>query len=253
MKKIEEIYNVKEINKNLLPEYQQIIEILNQLEEYLQDNTFEAVDELENEEYREYHKLKLDLMRSIIKIVRQEEMIFNYEEIEEVWGNEEFWQEIKERVTKETDYYLKMKSIRQIEKKERKNYYLKIFHIQYVEYENVEYACEKLELDKNRVILLFCIINFSENIIFGQYYSKRRFISLIFENFGLDNFDAEILWNLFEENKDIVEKIALVKKLNNIEHRISRLSMKLNNMSEELDFVSNIILDVWSIEDEING
>lgn len=219
-----------------------IIKILNDMEEQLEDSTFEKSEELEGEEYENFCDLKQKLVKQICKVIREAEMEFDFAKVSEFWGNNIFWREIETKVKRETEIFLKMKVIRQLEDSKRCEYYKRIFDIQYKERENLAFACEELKEKTELVELLFRLIVFCEKIIFNEQFSKRRFDTIVYHFYGLEKQDLTFLWQLFQKEYEMIEKIALFRSFRVIENSLITLEGAVNRLDD----------NVYEIWDELN-
>lgn len=223
--------------------------LLNKLEELTGNADFENAENLENKEYSEYCKVKNSLIGAIVQVVKAEKKAFDYTEVENTFGNREFWEQIKESVERDTDIFLKMEILRKLDLKSRKKYYLDVFSVMYDEHEDVDYACKKLKLSKELTLMIFKVMNLCENCIISRFFSKRRTDVLLNDTFGLESSDIEFLWNLFKENETRLEKIAFSNRLGGIEIRIAKMNSKIDEIQEEVDWISAIMCEFDETEE----
>ena len=106
---------------------EEINTLLKKLEELTGNADFENAENLGNEEYSEYCKIRNSLIGTIVQVVKAEKKAFDYAEVENTFGNQEFWEQIKESVERDTDIFLKMEILRKLDLKSRKKHYLEIF------------------------------------------------------------------------------------------------------------------------------
>lgn len=52
--------------------------------------------------------------------------------------------------------------------------------------------------------------------------------------YGLENSDAEILWDLFDDNRKNLELVAFSNHLNNIDYNLSKLFSKIDSIEKNL-------------------
>lgn len=223
--------------------------LLKKLEELTGNADFENAENLENKEYSEYCKVKNSLIGAIVQVVKAEKKAFDYTEVENTFGNREFWEQIKESVERDTDIFLKMEILRKLDLKSRKKYYLDVFSVMYDEHEDVDYACKKLKLSKELTLMIFKVMNLCENCIISRFFSKRRTDVLLNDTFGLESSDIEFLWNLFKENETRLEKIAFSNRLGGIEIRIAKMNSKIDEIQEEVDWISAIMCEFDETEE----
>lgn len=223
--------------------------LLNKLEELTGNADFENAENLENKEYSEYCKIKNSLIGTIVQAVKAEKKAFDYAEVENTFGNQEFWEQIKESVERDTDIFLKIEILRKLDLKSRKKHYLEIFSVIYDEHEDVDYACKKLELSKELTLMIFKVMNLCENCIISRFFSKRRIGVLLNDTFGLESPDIEFLWDLFKENETRLEKIAFSNRLGGIEIRITKMNSKIDEIQEEVDWISAIMCEFDETEE----
>lgn len=243
MKKIEEIYDaekLKEINKE---SYKKIVCFLTKLEKITGNIDFKNAENLEDTDYSEYCKLQNSLIRVIVQTVKEEERAFQYDELERICGNPDFWDEVKEEVLKETDLFLKMGNLRSMGFPVRQEYYQKIFSIIYDEYEDINYACKKLHISNETGILFFRIMSICENCIISRFFSKRRIGKILTDDFGLTEEDISFLWKIFKDNAARLEKIAFSNRLGSIEYRLSKIGSQVDDIEDEVGWITEILFE----------
>lgn len=228
---------------------EEINTLLKKLEELTGNADFENAENLGNEEYSEYCKIRNSLIGTIVQVVKAEKKAFDYAEVENTFGNQEFWEQIKESVERDTDIFLKMEILRKLDLKSRKKHYLEIFSVIYDEHEDVDYACRKLKLSKELTLMIFKVMNLCENCIISRFFSKRRIGVLLNDTFGLESPDIEFLWDLFKENETRLEKIAFSNRLGGIEIRITKMNSKIDEIQEEVDWISAIMCEFDETEE----
>lgn len=250
MKKLEEIYSLEKLTDSKREAYEKIIRILGKLEALLGNISFEDAEKLENEDYKKYYRLQTFLVKAIVRAVKEEEKPFEFKELEAICGNDDFWEEIKQSVSKETELFLKMKILRKLDFSVRKKCYLNIYSIIYDDCEDIEFACKKLQMDKEVVTLFFRVMNLCESCIISRFYSRRRVSALLSDSYGLAEQDAALLWKLFKDNAAKLEKIAFSNRLANIEYKLAKLGSQINDMEEEVGYISQILISFDEAEEE---
>lgn len=237
--KIEELF--ADLEENIRPHYQKVIDCLTKIEELLQDRSFEEAEELPDAEYDRYCELNTDLKMAIIRIIKLKDEEFSTAPLQQYWGNPEYWKEIEEDVEQYTSYFLEMREIRHMPKDDRLTYYQHVFDVIYYERENMFYAEKALGLPQKDIRILFRLIRNAENLIIQRELSERRFKSVIVDNFGICAGDAEYIWEMFTRDRDRIEMFAIKNQLNDLNSRISQLTKTLQDLCDNVDLLSDLL------------
>lgn len=242
MKKSEELYETDKLPADTAEDYKAVLNCLNDMEELTGEIGFGNAHELDGEDWDKYCGLRNRLIQMIVKIIRSQDKEFDFQALASSFGEPDFWEEIKEDVSKQTQEFLYMQPLRKIGLEERKAGYREAFGILYEEYETVGYMSRKLGLDQKIATLYIRVLRFSEDLILNYCISKRLF-HIRFRNYcGLDAEDADFLWELYSGEAGKLEKVALKNRLNDINYRVSRLVTQLEDIQERLDFLEYMML-----------
>ncbi|MCI8669521.1 MAG: hypothetical protein HFI34_08395 [Lachnospiraceae bacterium] len=187
----------------------------------------------------------------IIQQVKKEERNFNFDELRKMYQDQAFWDEIEEKVIKQTKNFIKFSSFRHLAKESRVKLCRDVFDMIYFERENVTYIVEYLEYARDLAEVANFLLYFSEDIIFNKCFSKRRYAEISAEILGLEIEDAEFMWNLFNEHKTEISDIVRARRFNSIEQKIIMLNKKFDILQKELEYyILNEYDDTFDEEDE---
>ncbi len=242
MKKIEEIYEIEKLPADLAEHYETVLKYLNDMEVLTGEAGFGNAYELEEKDWDRYCELKNGMVQTIVRIIRKQDREFDFQVLETFFQDSDFWDEIKNDVSRQTKEFLFMQPLRGIGAEERKIRYQDVFRILYEEHETIDYMSRELELDEKIATLYARVLRFSEDLILNFCISNRLFRIRFYNYCGLDAGDADFLWKLYSENRDRLEKIALKNRLNDINCKVSRLITQMKDVEERLDFLEYMML-----------
>lgn len=244
--KFNDIWEEGNITKEAQELYERLMEILNQCEELQKSQAEEQGDGAQDEEL---DAAKDNLVQCIVDIVRKEEKKFDFSRIEKLYGDDDFWEEIKEEVDRITCDYLRAGKFRQFDDDLRRKCFQTIFEMIYFEGEIPKYAAENLQIEMDEAKLLFYILSYSETFILIRGLSKRIFRSNILKKYGLSESDSDLIWELFQVNKEKIENIVLRRHLLEMDYKMSRICTRLKNLEDMCDLALDIFLDKEDEED----
>ena len=241
MKKFEDIYEGMELPAEIAEKYKEICQCLHDIEELTGESEFGNVLELEGEDWDYYCELRSCLVQVITDVVKKQDQAFDFQVVSRHFGNDDFWEEIGREVSDQTQNFLSMQPLRRSGLEERRKHYKDIFTILYTEYENANYAGEKLGLDKKVAALYVRLLRFSEDFVINHYLSRRLFDLRLDSYCGLQE-DADFLWELYSEKRGEIEKIALNNRLNDLNYRLFKLTSQLEDLQENLEFMEYLVM-----------
>lgn len=220
--------------------YERLMEILNQFDT-LQKKQTEEQDA--DEEDEKLDGIKNDLVQCIVEIVRKEERKFDFSRIENLYGDDDFWEDIKEETDRITCDYLRAGKLRQFPDEFREKCFKMVFDMIYFEGEVPKYTEEKLEIEENEAVLLYHIFGFSEALIMGRNLSKRIFSNDVSKRYGLSKADSRVIWDLFQDKKEQIENLILRRRLAEVEYKLSKIIDRLEDLVEICGLAVDIFLD----------
>ena len=181
-------------------------------------------------------EIQKKLCENIIQQVKKEEQEFDFDELRKAYPDKDFWDVIERRVIRQTKNYIKLSLFRQLGKESRVKLCSEVFETVYFERENVSYVVEFLGYTRDLAEAADYLLYFSEDIIFNKCFSKRRYMDISAEILGIEDKDAEFIWDLFNEHKEDISDIVQARRLNFIEQKIIILSQKLDMLQEEMEY-----------------
>lgn len=237
--KWEDIWEEGAISEEVHVFYERLMEILNQIDE-LQKGWEEEEGDVLDEKMDE---AKNDLIQCIVEIVRKEEKKFEFSRIEKLFGDDDFWEDIKEETDRITCDYLRAGNLRQFDHDFREKCFKMVFDMFYFEGEISRYAAEKLDIEENEAKLLYHILGFSESLIMGRCISKRIFSNIVIKRYGLSKDDSDVIWDLFQAKKEKIENLILRRHLTEVEYKMSRVLERLEDLIDICDLALEVVLD----------
>ncbi len=238
--KLEDIWEEGYISEGVQGLYERLMEILNQLDELQKSQAEEQNADAPDEKL---NKAKNDLIQCIVEIVRKEEKKFEFSRIENLCGDDDFWEDIKEETDRITFDYLRAGNLRQLDPGFREKCFKMVFDIFYFEGEIPKYAAEKLEIEEDEAKLLYHILGFSEALIMGRNSSKRIFSNNVIKRYGVSKADSNVIWDLFQAKKEKIENLLLRRHLAEVEYKMSKILDRLDNLVDLCDLALDIFLD----------
>lgn len=240
--KLDDIWEVGQVPDEMRELYERLMEILNQFDELQESREDDTLGE-------KFDAAKDDLIQCIVDIVRKEEKKFDFSRIEKLCGDDDFWEEIKDEIDRITYDYLRARNLRQYDGDFRKECFMRTFDMIYFEGEVPKYAADELEIGEDEAKLLYHILSFSETFIISRRLSKRLFRNNIFKRYGLSETDSDMIWNLFQVNKEKIENSVLLRHLLEMDCKMSRIITRLKNLEDMCDLAFDIFLDMEEEED----
>ncbi len=181
-------------------------------------------------------EIQKKICENIIQQVKKEEQEFDFDELRKAYPDKNFWDVIERRVIRQTKNYIKLSLFRQLGKESRVKLCSEVFETVYFERENVSYVVEFLGYTRDLAEAADYLLYFSEDIILNKCFSKRRYMDISAEILGIEDKDAEFIWDLFNEHKADISDIVQARRLNFIEQKIIILSQKLDMLQEEMEY-----------------
>ena len=272
MKKIreqmEKIQKETELNKKAMDLFNREISqnktLIQQLVE--QNNTEKMKDREENEQNLDKLEKKiLEIIEQKSKLGKNTENIFlkdfNAEKDKLKEENQNILAQIKNLVDKTTEIDNKIKDLPKINEIKRIEEKIKVFEIEMEEYatkNEIKHICE--ELDKyEKELIKFKAFTVSQKDINEKYREdilklknsfenvKKTFTNLnkIFENNSL----TQLLANLNEVSKNMVDKDEYMKFKKDIKNKITDLQMDVNEHNRNLDEIMPVIQKILTLDD----
>lgn len=239
--KVEEVWGEKNIPDGVHKLYEELIDKLNEMDDIQKCGAGKLSGEALEERM---DKAKNDLVQCIVKIVRTEDEKFDFGRLEELFGDDDFWEDIEGETERRTRDFLRTGNLRRLDDIFRRKCFETAFEMSYSEGEVPEFVAKILNIDKEDGLLLFQILGFSEAFIIERSLSKRIFGNNFQKKYGFSEKDCDVIWDLFQADKEKIEKIAVRRRLVDIDYKMSRISERLGNLEELFDMALDIVLDM---------
>ena len=127
-------------------------------------------------------------------------------------------------IIKETNEFLESffetQFTRDIQLTDFKKYFETVFLKLILQVSTLDTVSELIKLEKNDIITIVKILNFSKYLILVKRSSKELFIMAIYDKFRLDKDKTEYIWNLFDTHKKelivsvLMENTDIIRKMN---------------------------------------
>lgn len=127
-------------------------------------------------------------------------------------------------IIKETNEFLESffetQFTRDIQLTDFKKYFETVFLKLILQVSTLDTVSELIKLEKNDIITIVKILNFSKYLILVKRSSEELFIMAIYDKFRLDKDKTEYIWNLFDTHKKelivsvLMENTDIIRKMN---------------------------------------
>ncbi|MDE7179340.1 MAG: hypothetical protein K2O59_16180 [Lachnospiraceae bacterium] len=204
------------------------------------DKVSNVILEFDDDSYKAYEKQKELLIKSICNVTRIDLKTPDFEQFYKILPDIDFWESIKQIVERRTRNYLNAISYNKLETEEKVLLLKKCFNLVFIERENRDFIVHQFD-DEKIAKTLYGIIMESEFAIITLYVSRRRFIMGMEESYGLTENDAAYIWDLFENNLDVVEKHEYHKRMFVLHEKIDELTSTVDEVQEEFDTLLSIL------------
>lgn len=171
------------------------------------------------------------------------------EYVREKLESPEVWNRIESEVRSQTDFFIKTLAIKNMDDNIAIEKVKSAYGYRYKEYENDDYICEKVMLDKNQMKAIRCVFNYCEFSVILQRISKRRFQVFFVDKGKFKPFFMEELWNLFDGNRKDIESLIYSRHLADLEMKVNYLMNGQDEIKDELNFTQYLILQDTDMPD----
>lgn len=179
----------------------------------------EIVKLIKSEEYKdEYFKEIIDLSNNI------KDGKIDTNDLTQLISNNINNVNFRNIIIKETNEFLESffetQFTRDIQLTDFKKYFETVFLKLILQVSTLDTVSELIKLEKNDIITIVKILNFSKNLILVKRSSKELFIMAIYDKFRLDKDKTEYIWNLFDTHKKelivsvLMENTDIIRKMN---------------------------------------
>lgn len=163
---------------------------------------------------------------------------------------QEVWNRIEREVCSQTDFFIKTLAIKNMNDNIAIEKIKSVYEYRYKKYENDDYICEKVMLDKNQMKAIRCVFNYCEFSIILQKISKRRFQVFLVDKGKFKQFFMEEIWNLFDSNRKDIENLIYSRHLADLEMKVNYLMNGQDEIKDELNFTQYLILKDTDMRDD---
>lgn len=179
----------------------------------------EIVKLIKSEEYKdEYFKEIIDLSNNI------KDGKIDTNDLTQLISNNINNVNFRNIIIKETNEFLESffetQFTRDIQLTDFKKYFETVFLKLILQVSTLDTVSELIKLEKNDIITIVKILNFSKILILVKRSSKELFIMAIYDKFRLDKDKTEYIWNLFDTHKKelivsvLMENTDIIRKMN---------------------------------------
>lgn len=179
----------------------------------------EIVKLIKSEEYKdEYFKEIIDLSNNI------KDGKIDTNDLTQLISNNINNVNFRNIIIKETNEFLESffetQFTRDIQLTDFKKYFETVFLKLILQVSTLDTVSELIKLEKNDIITIVKILNFSKYLILVKRSSKELFIMAIYDKFRLDKDKTEYIWNLFDTHKKelivsvLMENTDIIRKMN---------------------------------------
>ena len=179
----------------------------------------EIVKLIKSEEYKdEYFKEIIDLSNNI------KDGKIDTNDLTQLISNNINNVNFRNIIIKETNEFLESffetQFTRDIQLTDFKKYFETVFLKLILQVSTLDTVSELIKLEKNDIITIVQILNFSKYLILVKRSSKELFIMAIYDKFRLDKDKTEYIWNLFDTHKKelivsvLMENTDIIRKMN---------------------------------------
>ena len=179
----------------------------------------EIVKLIKSEEYKdEYFKEIIDLSNNI------KDGKIDTNDLTQLISNNINNVNFRNIIIKETNEFLESffetQFTRDIQLTDFKKYFETVFLKLILQVSTLDTVSELIKLEKNDIITIVKILNFTKYLILVKRSSKELFIMAIYDKFRLDKDKTEYIWNLFDTHKKelivsvLMENTDIIRKMN---------------------------------------
>lgn len=188
------------------------------------------MDEGQYETYeKEYHKITY-LSAELVKL---REKPFDAEDFLEQLPDREFWENVKEDVSRAVNSFFETAPYRKLDEQARLACLGKSFELIYLQRESRKFLAETLQ-DALLANAVYEILMESEYMIVSNYASRRLFKNFLIEKTGLNEKDLDVIWDLYEQNfSEVFTYVTLKNNFRLIGH-IRRLTERIEELEDYL-------------------
>ncbi len=201
----------------------------------------------ENTDMESKEQIEEQICSHIIKWVKEKESLYNFEEEREMYSDYAFWDRIEQRINNRTRNYLQISEIRHLTDKDRADVCSHVFEAVYLKKENRKYVMEQYAYTENLSDAAAQLLYISEDIIFNRYFSKRRFTATILEVTGVDEKITDLIWNLFQDNKEQIYDMIQARRISSLKNKLNVLENKIDKIQNEIEM---LIIDEYGLDEE---
>lgn len=155
---------------------------------------------------------------------------------------------IEREVRYQTDLFIKTSYIRKTDEKVIINLMKDIFKYQYKEFEDDEYICKSLNIDKEQMKAIRYFFNYCEFSVILKRVSKRIFRELVVGRGKIKEVIMDAMWDLFDNNRNDIKEIVCLRRLANLEMKVNYLMDQQEEMQEDLGFLQFLIIKSNDVE-----
>lgn len=155
---------------------------------------------------------------------------------------------IEKEVRYQTDLFIKTSYIRKTDEKVIINLMKDIFKYQYKEFEDDEYICKCLNIDKEQMKAIRYFFNYCEFSVILKRVSKRIFRELVVGRGKIKEVIMDAMWDLFDNNRNDIKEIVCLRRLANLEMKVNYLMDQQEEMQEDLGFLQFLIIESNDVE-----
>lgn len=155
---------------------------------------------------------------------------------------------IEREVRYQTDLFIKTSYIRKTDEKVIINLMKDIFKYQYKEFEDDEYICKSLNIDKEQMKAIRYFFNYCEFSVILKRVSKRIFRELVVGRGKIKEVIMDAMWDLFDNNRNDIKEIVCLRRLANLEMKVNYLMDQQEEMQEDLGFLQFLIIESNDVE-----
>lgn len=219
-----------------MKENQQYIAAQECLEEIIKlcgaEKVVENALSLDDEGFSKFRKKRLSLIKAITDLVKQQEKMVDFSFVKDKILDDDFVEEIEAEVKRRTKGFLTVIPFRRLEKNKRFSLVSAGIDILYKEREDYSYFVETMET-KELGEAVFEILMESETAIVRNYMSKRRYMIFMKENSGLGDEELDHIWQLYEENKQEIENLYLMRSMMIMRRFILEVKQDVEELQEK--------------------
>ena len=183
------------------------------------------------------------LIEQIVEYVYTNESDGCMEYIAEKLDNPEIWQRIKSEVQSKTDFFIKTIELKRFSEDTAIEKIKSAYEYRYRQFENDDYICAEIALDKKQMRAIRCVFSYCEFSIILQHTSKRRFKVFLVEKGRFSEYFTDEIWNLFSDNRKDIEKLVYSRHLADLEMKVNYLMNGQDELKEELEFIEYLVIE----------